>query len=112
MARHSDPELEDRILQAARKLWHDGGEEALSMRAVAKAAGTNTPAVYMRWLEVLATDRRGLTGGGSILGRCDQARWSPPSSFRAEMVVVDQSLTSSSRKVRSCDWNFARSRME
>jgi AcrR family transcriptional regulator len=49
MARHSDPELEDRILQAARKLWHDGGEEALSMRAVAKAAGTNTPAVYRRF---------------------------------------------------------------
>ena len=49
MARHSDPEVEGRILKAARKLWHKGGEQALSMRAVAKAAGTNTPAVYRRF---------------------------------------------------------------
>ena len=49
MARHSDPEVEGRILQAARKLWHAGGEKALSMRGVAKAAGTNTPAVYRRF---------------------------------------------------------------
>ena len=49
MARHIDPKLEERILQAARKLWHKGGESALSMRAVAKAAGTNTPAVYRRF---------------------------------------------------------------
>ena len=49
MARHNDPDLEARILQAARKLWHRGGESALSMRAVAKAAGTNTPAVYRRF---------------------------------------------------------------
>src|SRR5947207_8608053 len=49
MPRHSDPELEGRILNAARKLWHKGGETALSMRAVAKAAGTNTPAVYRRF---------------------------------------------------------------
>jgi len=49
MARHSDPEVEVRILRAARDLWHEGGEAALSMRAVAKAAGTNTPAVYRRF---------------------------------------------------------------
>ena len=49
MPRHIDPELEGRILKAARKLWHKGGETALSMRAVAKAAGTNTPAVYRRF---------------------------------------------------------------
>jgi len=49
MSRHIDPEVEERILQAARKLWHKGGEKALSMRAVAKAAGTNTPAVYRRF---------------------------------------------------------------
>ena len=49
MARHNDPQLEGRILQAARKLWHKGGEAALSMRAVAKAAGSNTPAVYRRF---------------------------------------------------------------
>jgi len=49
MSRHIDPEVGERILQAARKLWHKGGESALSMRAVAKAAGTNTPAVYRRF---------------------------------------------------------------
>lgn len=49
MSRHNDPELEGRILKAARKLWHAGGETALSMRAVAKAARTNTPAVYRRF---------------------------------------------------------------
>jgi AcrR family transcriptional regulator len=49
MPRHADPELEQAILQAAKKLWHKGGEGALSMRAVAKAARTNTPAVYRRF---------------------------------------------------------------
>src|SRR5439155_11518067 len=49
MPRHVDPEVEGRILEAARKLWHKGGEKALSMRAVAKAARTNTPAVYRRF---------------------------------------------------------------
>jgi AcrR family transcriptional regulator len=49
MARRRDPEVEGRILEAARKLWHKGGEEALNMRAVAKAAGTNTPTVYRRF---------------------------------------------------------------
>src|SRR5713226_3827376 len=49
MPRHIDPEVEERILQAARRLWHKGGESALNMRAVANAAGTNTPAVYRRF---------------------------------------------------------------
>ena len=49
MPRHIDPEVEERILHAALKLWHRGGEKALSMRAVAKAAHTNTPAVYRRF---------------------------------------------------------------
>jgi AcrR family transcriptional regulator len=49
MPRRVDPEVEGRILQAARKLWHKGGEKALSMRAIAEAAGTNTPAVYRRF---------------------------------------------------------------
>jgi AcrR family transcriptional regulator len=30
-------------------LWKKGGKNALTMRAVAKAAGTNTPAVYRRF---------------------------------------------------------------
>jgi AcrR family transcriptional regulator len=49
MPRHPDPQLEERILRAAQKLWKKGGEEGLTMRAVAKAAGTNTPAVYRRF---------------------------------------------------------------
>ena len=49
MPRRPDPDLEERILRAADVLWRRGGEEALTMRAVAKAAGTNTPAVYRRF---------------------------------------------------------------
>jgi len=49
MPRRPDPGLEERILQAAQRLWKKGGEEALTLRAVAKAAGTNTPAVYRRF---------------------------------------------------------------
>ena len=49
MPRHPDPLLEERILKAAHALWKRGGDEALTMRAVAKAAGTNTPAVYRRF---------------------------------------------------------------
>jgi AcrR family transcriptional regulator len=44
-----DPELEGKILDAAQKLWKQGGEKALTMRAVAKAAGTNTPSLYRRF---------------------------------------------------------------
>ena len=49
MPRHPDPELEPRILAAASRLWARGGEKALTMRAVAKAAGTTTPTVYERY---------------------------------------------------------------
>jgi AcrR family transcriptional regulator len=55
MPRHPDPDLEDRILNAAQALWKRGGEKSLTMRAVASAAGTNTPAVYRRF-----KDRRDL----------------------------------------------------
>jgi len=47
--RHPDPDLEQRILAAASTLWARGGEKALTMRAVAKAAGTTTPTVYERY---------------------------------------------------------------
>jgi len=47
--RRPDPDLEGRILDAAQRLWKKGGEQALTMRAVAKAAGTNTPSVYRRF---------------------------------------------------------------
>src|SRR5690349_410870 len=49
MPRHADPELEDRLLDAAQRLWRSGGDKALSMRALAKAAKTNTPAIYRRF---------------------------------------------------------------
>lgn len=49
MPRQPDPGLEDRILNAAQALWKRGGEKSLTMRAVARAAGTNTPAVYRRF---------------------------------------------------------------
>jgi AcrR family transcriptional regulator len=49
MARLGDPELENRILKTARKLWKKGAGDALTMRAVALAARTNTPAVYRRF---------------------------------------------------------------
>jgi AcrR family transcriptional regulator len=49
MPRKADPLLEQAILRAARKLWTRGGEKALSLRAVARAAGTNTPAIYRRF---------------------------------------------------------------
>jgi AcrR family transcriptional regulator len=47
--RRPDPDLEEKILDAAQKLWKKGGEKALTMRTVARAAGTNTPAVYRRF---------------------------------------------------------------
>ncbi len=49
MPRHPDPELEERVLHAAEVLWRRGGEHSLTMRAVARAAGSNTPAVYRRF---------------------------------------------------------------
>jgi AcrR family transcriptional regulator len=49
LSRHPDPELERRILDAASRLWGQGGEKALTMRAVAKMAGTTTPTVYERY---------------------------------------------------------------
>lgn len=49
MPRKADPELEQRILEAASRLRARGGEKALTMRAVAKAAGTTTPTVYERY---------------------------------------------------------------
>ena len=49
MPRRPDPDLEKRILFAASRLWARGGEKALTMRAVARAAGTTTPTVYERY---------------------------------------------------------------
>jgi AcrR family transcriptional regulator len=49
LPRQADPQLEQRILDAACRLWSRGGEKALTMRAVAKAAGTTTPTLYERY---------------------------------------------------------------
>lgn len=49
MPRRPDPDVEQRILAAASRLWARGGERSLTMRAVAKAAGTTTPTVYERF---------------------------------------------------------------
>lgn len=49
MPRHADPQLEQRILDAACRLWSRGGGKALTMRGVAKAAGTTTPTIYERY---------------------------------------------------------------
>jgi len=49
MPRRPDPDLEALILKAAQKLWRKGGEKALTMRAVAREARTNTPSVYRRF---------------------------------------------------------------
>ncbi len=49
MPRHPDPQVDENIRAAARKLWIKGGEKALSMRAIARIAHTNTPAIYRRF---------------------------------------------------------------
>jgi AcrR family transcriptional regulator len=49
MPRKADERLEGRIVDAAYQLWSKGGEHALTMRAVAKAAKTTTPTLYERF---------------------------------------------------------------
>jgi len=49
LPRQADPHLEQRILDAACRLWSQGGEKTLTMRGVANAAGTTTPTVYERY---------------------------------------------------------------
>mgnify|MGYP005820075213 CR=1 FL=1 len=49
MPRTPDANLRDRILEAAFDLWHKHGEKSLTLRAVAKTAGTTTPTVYKRF---------------------------------------------------------------
>lgn len=49
MPRNPDPDLKDRILNVADRLLRRKGEKGLTLRAVAKAAGTTTPTVYKRF---------------------------------------------------------------
>jgi AcrR family transcriptional regulator len=74
MSRPPDPDLENRILNAAQKLWKKDGAKALTMRAVARAAQTNTPAVYRRFRDrrdiVRALVRRTQLEVGRVLEPC------------------------------------------
>lgn len=45
----ADRHLEERILKAARRLWRVHGDDGLTLRAVAGAAGTTTPTLYKRF---------------------------------------------------------------
>ena len=49
MPPHADLQLEERILKAAQKLWRMRGERGLTLRAVAREAGSTTPTVYKRF---------------------------------------------------------------
>jgi AcrR family transcriptional regulator len=49
MPRLPDAELEDRIAAAALRLLDRAGESAVTLRAVAKEAGTTTPTIYQRF---------------------------------------------------------------
>ena len=49
MPPHTDKLLEERILKAAQRLWRTRGQHGLTLRAVAKEAGTTTPTVYKRF---------------------------------------------------------------
>lgn len=42
-------QIEGRILKAAERLWRTRGEHGLTLRAVAREAGTSTPTVYKRF---------------------------------------------------------------
>ena len=44
-----DRHLEDRILRAAQRLWRIQGKKGLTLRAVAREAGTTTPTIYQRF---------------------------------------------------------------
>ncbi len=49
MPPHPDLHLEEKILKAAQRLWRSRGAAGLTLRAVAKEAGTTTPTVYKRF---------------------------------------------------------------
>jgi AcrR family transcriptional regulator len=49
MPRTADEGLEQRILDAAQRLWRARGDKGLTLRAVARAAGTTTTTVYKRF---------------------------------------------------------------
>ncbi|MCB9682400.1 MAG: TetR/AcrR family transcriptional regulator [Alphaproteobacteria bacterium] len=52
--RPRDPEIDDRIVDAARALLHEGGLDTLSMAAVAERAGVGKATVYRRYADARA----------------------------------------------------------
>jgi len=49
MPRVADEHLHDRILEAAQRLWRTYGDKGLTLRGVARQAGTTTTTVYKRF---------------------------------------------------------------
>jgi AcrR family transcriptional regulator len=49
MPRSADQHLQDRILEAAQRLWRARGEKGLTLRGVARQVGTTTTTVYKRF---------------------------------------------------------------
>ncbi len=49
MPRKADARLEGRILDAAYNMWSERGEQALTIRALANAAGTTPTTLYERF---------------------------------------------------------------
>ena len=45
----ANKQLEERILKTAQRLWRTRGEHGLTLRVVAREAGTTTPTVYKRF---------------------------------------------------------------
>ena len=49
MPRLPNPGLEKKVVAAAMRLLDRGGEASITLRAVAKEAGTTTPTIYQRF---------------------------------------------------------------
>ena len=49
MPRIADQHLEERILRTAQRLWRDRGDIGLTLRTIAREAGTTTTTVYKRF---------------------------------------------------------------
>jgi len=58
MPRSPDPALEGKLVAAALRLLDRGGEHAVTLRAVAKEAGTTTPSIYERFRDRKALMQR------------------------------------------------------
>ena len=110
MPKKPDSRLEDRILTAAYKLWIQGGEHALTMRAVAKGAGTTTPTLYERF-----RDKRALMS--ALQARAQQSLFQAIEPARsiteASRIVLEFSLAHGHEyQLLAKDWAARLSRKE